>query len=84
MTLIGAGMDGDAVRAGFQADPGETHDVRNVDGTGVPERGNLVYVDAELCHLLREEKIDRREPPAPGCGNIRGRGKLGRELVDSR
>ena len=48
--LIGAGMNGNSMRPGIETDAGGVDDAGDSDGSRVSQRGDFIYVDAELGH----------------------------------
>ena len=50
MALVRTRMDGYPVGTSIQRNGGKSHDIRDADGAGITQQGDLVDVDAQFCH----------------------------------
>lgn len=56
MAFVGAGVDGETVGSGVDADEAHFDNAGDGEGAGVTEQGDFVEVDAEVCHVLKRKE----------------------------
>ena len=61
MAFVRAGVNGEAMGSGIDADEAHFDDAGDSEGAGVAKKGNFVEVDAEVGHALKEKREEKKK-----------------------